>query len=161
MKIWELVMRLCGGISAALIAAMTLLVSYDVIARNLGLGSLPWVLEVTEYMLPALICASAPWLMFRGSHIRLDLLRTLLPRRMIAPLDKATAAVAALSSAVFTFYALKLMLASKASGNLVIKALVFPEWWVYLPVPIGFGLLTLECLRQMFRPAETHADLVS
>lgn len=161
MKIWELVMRLCGGISAALIAAMTLLVSYDVIARNLGLGSLPWVLEVTEYMLPALICASAPWLMFRGSHIRLDLLRTLLPRRMIAPLDKATAAVATLSSAVFTFYALKLMLASKASGNLVIKALVFPEWWVYLPVPIGFGLLTLECLRQMFRPAETHADLVS
>lgn len=161
MKIWELVMRLCGGISAALIAAMTLLVSYDVIARNLGLGSLPWVLEVTEYMLPALICASAPWLMFRGSHIRLDLLRTLLPRRMIAPLDKATAAVATLSSAVFTFYALKLMLASKASGNLVIKALVFPEWWVYLPVPIGFGLLTLECLRQMFRPAETQADLVS
>lgn len=161
MKIWELVMRLCGGISAALVAAMTLLVSYDVIARNAGLGSLPWVLEVTEYMLPALICASAPWLMFRGAHIRLDLLRMLLPQVLVTVVDKLTAVLAAGSSGLFTYYALKLLLASKASGNLVIKALIFPEWWIYLPVPIGFGLLTLECLRQMFRPAATQADLVS
>lgn len=161
MKIWELVMRLCGGISAALIAAMTLLVAYDVIMRNLGFGSLPWVLEVTEYMLPTLICASAPWLMFRGSHIRLDLLRLVLPAVLIRLVDKLTAVVATLSSAVFSWYALQLMLASKASGNLVIKALVFPEWWIYLPVPIGFGLLALECLRQIFMPAHTQADLVS
>ncbi len=161
MKIWELVMRLCGGISAVLIAAMTLLVSYDVIARNLGFGSLSWVLEVTEYMLPALICASAPWLMFRGSHIRLDLLRLLIPPSVAKVVDKLTAAVATLSSALFTWYALQLLLTSKAAGNLVIKALIFPEWWVYLPVPIGFALLTLECLRQMFMPAETRADLVS
>lgn len=161
MKIWELVMRLCGGISAALIAAMTLLVSYDVIARNLGFGSLSWVLEITEFMLPALICASAPWLMFRGSHIRLDLLRLLVPNKVSYVADKITAVVATLSAAIFTWYALKLLLISKASGNMIIKALIFPEWWVYIPVPIGFALLTAECARQVFMPAHTQADLVS
>lgn len=161
MKIWELVMRACGGISALLIAAMTLLVSYDVIARNLGFGSLSWVLEVTEYMLPAMICASAPWLMYRGSHIRLDLLKMVFKGPAMAVLEKLTAVVAAVSSAVFTYYALKLLLTSKASGNMVIKALIFPEWWIYIPVPLGFALLTLECIRQIFASPATQADLVS
>ena len=33
------------------------------------------------------------------------------------------------------------------------KALVFPEWWLYVPVPICFALLSLECARRVWRPS--------
>lgn len=161
MRIWDAIMRACGGIGAALIAAMTVLVSYDVIARNLGLGSLPWVLEVSEYMLPALICATAPWLMYRGAHIRLDLLRMSVSSTVAAAIDRAVAMVAMAAAAVFTWFSWALLESSRAAGSLVMKALVFPEWWIYIPVPLGFALLTAECARQIFRPAEARPDLAS
>jgi len=160
MKIWDYVMRSCGGLTAAMIAAITLLVCYDVIGRNLGLDSLPWVLEVSEYMLPTIVCISAPWLMYRGAHIRLDLLRMLTRQEWVGnAMDRGAAAIATGASALFSWYALKLLLASKAAGNVVMKTLVFPEWWVYIPVPIGFALLTIECARQIFLRAIVHEGL--
>lgn len=159
MRFWDMVMRGCGGFSAALIAAMTLLVAYDVVARNIGLGSLPWVLEISEYMLPTLICASAPWLMYRGAHIRLDLLRMLTGPALNRAMEVVVAVVATVAAALFTWFALELLLTSRAAGNIVMKALIFPEWWIYIPVPIGFALLTLECARQIFMAPDMREGL--
>jgi hypothetical protein len=35
------------------------------------------------------------------------------------------------------------------SGSIVMKTVIFPEWWVYTPMPFGFGLLAIECLRRL------------
>jgi len=67
-------MRACGLVAAATVAFITLLVCYDVVGRNLGLPSLVWVNEITEYALPIATLAAAPWLMWRNQHVRLDLL---------------------------------------------------------------------------------------
>ncbi len=158
MKLYDLVMRACGALAAILVAAMTVLVSYDVIMRNLGLGSLDWILEITEYMLPAAICASAPWLMYRNQHIRLDLLNMVLSPAKLKRVDRIAALVGAIVSGIFAWYALRLLLDSKASGSLVFKSLVFPEWWVYIPVPIGFGLLAIECARRVLLPRTVHDE---
>jgi TRAP-type C4-dicarboxylate transport system permease small subunit len=40
------------------------------------------------------------------------------------------------------------------------KALVFPEWWLYVPVPIGFALLALECGRRVLRPSGLTEEAV-
>ena len=45
------------------------------------------------------------------------------------------------------------------AGALVIKSLVFPEWWLFVPVPVCFGLLAVECLRRLLRPG-MHAEPV-
>jgi hypothetical protein len=50
------------------------------------------------------------------------------------------------------WYALRMLLDSRAAGSLVMKSLVFPEWWLYVPVPIGFALLALECGRRRAVP---------
>jgi TRAP-type C4-dicarboxylate transport system permease small subunit len=31
---------------------------------------------------------------------------------------------------------------------MVFKSVVFPEWWLYTPVPLCFGLLTIEFVRR-------------
>ncbi|GAA5232235.1 TRAP transporter small permease [Verticiella sediminum] len=157
MKIYGLIMNAFGAVAALLVGVMTALVSYDVIVRNLGLGSLDWVLEVSEYMLPVIICASAPWLMYRNQHIRLDVLNMVLPTRVLRRIDRYAASVGAVVSLIFAWYALLLLLDSRAAGSLVMKSLVFPEWWLFVPVPIGFGALAVECARRAFMP-ETVAD---
>ena len=51
-RAYHWLMHACGIGAALTIGVMALLVTFDVIARNTGLGSFPWVVEVSEYSLP-------------------------------------------------------------------------------------------------------------
>lgn len=145
-------MRACGAVAAAVVAVITLLVCFDVVGRNLGLKSLPWVNEITEYGLPLATLAAAPWLMWRNQHVRLDLLGMVLSPGAQRRVDRLSALLGLIVSLVITWYAVRALLDSKGAGSIVLKSLVFPEWWLFIPMPIGFGLLALECARRLFRP---------
>lgn len=145
-------MRACGLVAGATIAAITLLVCIDVVGRNLGLVLFTWVNEVTEYALPVATLAAAPWLMWRNQHVRLDVLGALLPPRAQRQVDRVASALALVVSLALVWYALRMLLDSRDAGSLVMKGLVFPEWWLYLPVPPCFALLAVECARRVWRP---------
>ncbi|MCW5622435.1 MAG: TRAP transporter small permease, partial [Burkholderiales bacterium] len=89
--LYQRLMQACGVLAALLLGSVVLLVSYDVIARNLGARSLPWIVEVTEYALPLATFLAAPWLMYRNQHIRLDLLGTILPAALLRRIDRLAA----------------------------------------------------------------------
>ena len=146
-------MRGCGYLAAATVALITLLVCYDVVGRNLGLPSLVWVNEITEYALPIATLAAAPWLMWRNQHVRLDLLGAVLSTSSQRRVDRVASLLGLVISLVMVWYAVRMLLDSRQAGSLVMKALVFPEWWLYVPVPIGFALLALECGRRVLRPS--------
>ncbi|KKW69342.1 hypothetical protein AAV94_00185 [Lampropedia cohaerens] len=158
MKAYDYLMRGLGACAACIVAVLTVVVTYDVLARNLGLGSLDWILEVSEYALPTLISLTAPWLMYRNQHVRLDVLQSMLPESARRLVERAAAAIGMVAAAMFAWYALTLLLDSRQSGALVIKALVFPEWWLYIGMPIGFALLSIECARRMFLPATAQDE---
>ena len=158
---YQRLIQACGATAAILLGLVVLLVCYDVILRNLGAHSLPWIVEITEYMLPLATFLAAPWLMYRNEHIRLDLLgATLSPARM-AIVDRIAAAFGLAVSAAITWYAVAVILDARASGAVVIKSLVFPEWWLFVPVPLCFGLLAVECLRRLLRPGGHAAPVVA
>jgi TRAP-type transport system small permease protein len=146
-------MRACGFVAAATIAAITLLVCYDVVGRNIGLPTLVWVNEVTEYALPIATLAAAPWLMWRNQHVRLDLLGAVLSPAAQRTADRVASAIGLGVSLLMLWYGMLMLLDSRNAGSLVMKALVFPEWWLFVPVPIGFALLALECGRRAFKPS--------
>ena len=145
-------MRACGALAGATVGLITLLVCFDVIGRNFGLRPLVWINEVTEYALPVATLAAAPWLMWRNQHVRLDLLGVLLSPEGQKRLDRASALLGLVVSGVLVWYGVLTVLDSRAAGSLVLKALVFPEWWLYVPFPIGFALLALECGRRVLHP---------
>lgn len=145
-------MRTCGGVAAAVVGAIALLVCFDVIGRNLGLRSLPWIGEFTEYALPVATLAAAPWLMWRNQHVRLDLLGAVLSSQAQRHVDRVASLFALAVSLVFTWYSVAALLDSRRAGSVVMKSFVFPEWWLYVPVPVAFSLLALECARRVLRP---------
>lgn len=154
----EWLMRLCGGIAITTIGLITLMVCWDVTARNLRVGHLPWILELTEYALPLATLLAAPWLMWRGQHVRLDVLEMVLSPAARARMERVSAGAGLVLSAVFCTYGMVALLDSRRSGAVMLKALVFPEWWLYLPVPIGFAALALECARRLFWPPKPAGE---
>lgn len=157
MRAWARLMQACGGLAAALVGLVVVMVCWDVLARNLGGMSLPWIVEVTEYALPLATFLAAPWLMHRNEHVRLDLLAATLSPRAMARIERIAAALCLVVSLLIVWYAIKVLLDTRQIGAQVIKSLIFPEWWLFVPVPICFGLLALECARRLLYPPPPHA----
>lgn len=136
-------------VAALLLGALALLVTGDVVARNVGLGTLPWIIEVSEYSLPLATFLVAPWLLCRSEHVRLDTLITALPPAAGRVLERIADGVGLLICAVFVVFGAEAIASSARQGSMVIKAIVFPEWWLYAPVPVCFALLAIEFVRRM------------
>ena len=137
-------------VAALLLGVVALLVTGDVVARNLGLGTLPWIIEVSEYSLPLATFLVAPWLLHRSEHVRFDTLLTALPPPAGRALERIADGMGLAICAVFVVYGAKAVGSSAQQGSLVIKAIVFPEWWLYAPVPACFALLGVEFVRRLF-----------
>jgi TRAP-type C4-dicarboxylate transport system permease small subunit len=138
--------------AALLLGAMALLVTVDVVARNVGLGTIAWVVEVSEYSLPVATLLAAPWLLQRNEHVRLDFLVNALPREAGRALERLADGAGLAICAVFVWYGVRLILDSARIGAMVVKTLAFPEWWQYVLVPVCFFLLGIEFLRRMLAP---------
>ena len=158
MRAWARVMQACGGLAAVIVGLLVVMVCWDVVARNLGAKSLPWILEVTEYALPLATFLAAPWLMHRNEHVRLDLLANSLSPRNLARIERTAAAVCLVVSAIIVWYSIAVIVDARRVNALVMKTLIFPEWWLFVPVPICFTLLALECARRVLWPAPVHAS---
>ena len=139
----------CAVVAALLLGVVALLVTGDVVARNLGLGTLPWIIEVSEYSLPLATFLVAPWLLHRSEHVRFDTLLTALPPAAGRALERIADGMGRVLCAVFVVYGSQAVLSSAQQGSLVIKSVVFPEWWLYAPVPPCFALLAAEFVRRM------------
>jgi TRAP-type C4-dicarboxylate transport system permease small subunit len=147
----------CAAAAGLVVGAMVLLVCVDVAVRNLGIAGLPWIVEITELALPLATLLAAPWLLHRNEHVRLDVLDRLLSPRVLRWLERAAAAVGLVVCLAFVWYALKVIADTRAIGALVMKSLVFPEWWLFVPLPLSFGLMALEFARRLFRRGAQHS----
>lgn len=134
-----------------LLLAMTLLIGADVAGRNAGLGGIPWSGEVSEDIIYLLTLLTAPWLLRRGQHIRVDILLRALPPRIGWVLEWAGDILGFACSLYFVWYGWKVLAASYQSGAISIKTLVSPEWWLLAPLPLAFLLFAVEFVFRMHR----------
>ena len=133
-----------AAIAALILLAMVAIVTADIVLRNIGAGGFVWANEVSEYALYVMTLLTAPWLLRRGQHVRLDIALALVPPR-IAWLMEALADLLGLAvSVVMVRYGSAMVLDSWRLGAITIKNLVFPEWWLLAPLPVTFALLALE-----------------
>jgi len=140
---------LIGTICGLLIGGIALGITVDVLLRNLKLGSLSWVMEVNEYALYVVTALGAPWALYRGAHVRVDLLLKGIPRAAGRWLEAVTDAIGFAASGVLLYYAVAVARASIRDNARLIKILIIPEWWVYAVVAAGAFLLMIEFARRL------------
>ncbi len=135
-----------GFVVAAAILFIAIGISIDVIVRNAGYGVVSWMLEATEYCLFVATFLGAPWVLHLGEHVRIDMLVTKLPRpvgRIVEVLMDLTGLGV---SVVILYYSVSVALGARADGALVIKELIFPEWWIFAVVAFSTFMMCVEFL---------------
>ena len=133
------------AVAAALILfAMVTVVTADVGLRNTVGAGIVWANEVSEYALYVMTLLTAPWLLRRGQHVRLDIVLTLVPPRIAWLMEAAGDVLGFAVSVVLVRYGLVMAVDSWRLGAITIKNLVFPEWWLLALLPATFALLAVE-----------------
>jgi len=130
--------------AAVTLLAMVALVTADIILRNAISIGFAWSNEVTEYALYLITLLTAPWLLRRGQHVRIDMMLVIVPPRLAWACEAAADLVGLAASLVLVWYGTVMTAQSARLGSLTIKNLVFPEWWLLAPLPICFAQLALE-----------------
>ncbi len=138
-------------VAAVTLLAMVALVTADIILRNtLGFG-FAWSNEVTEYALYLITLLTAPWLLRRGQHVRIDMMLVLVPPRLAWMCEAAADLIGLAASLVLVWYGAVMTVQSARLGSLTIKNLVFSEWWLLALLPICFVLVALEFIFRFHR----------
>jgi len=140
---------LIGLICGLLIGGIALGITVDVVMRNVKLGSLSWVMEINEYALYVVTALGAPWALYRGAHVRVDLLVKGVPRALGRWIEALTDLIGLAASGVLLYYAVAVARASIRDNARLIKILIIPEWWVYAVIAAGALLLVIEFARRL------------
>ncbi|HEY7245097.1 MAG TPA: TRAP transporter small permease [Xanthobacteraceae bacterium] len=140
-------------LACLLLLAMTLLIGMDVLLRNVGAGGIAPSNELSEDALYLVTLMAAPGVLRQGQHIRVDIVLRLLPQQIGWMLEWVCDVLGLICSLCFVWYGTRVMLESLASGSLSIKTLIIPEWWLLVPMPAAFALLSAEFLFRMHRLA--------
>ena len=144
-------------VACALILGMTLMICADVLLRNVriipGVAGLEWSNEISEGMLYVITMLTAPWLLRRGQHIRVDIVLRAVPKQVGWVFEWIVDSLGLACCLAIAWYGARASLASFQAGSISIKTLVTPEWWLLSVLPVAFLALSFEMLFRMRRLA--------
>jgi TRAP-type transport system small permease protein len=131
-------------VAALMLLAMVAIVTADIVLRNVGGSGFAWANEISEYALYLMTLLTAPWLLRRGQHVRLDIILAVVSARMAWLMEALGDALGFAVSLALVRYGMAMTVDSARIGAITIKNLVFPEWWLLAPLPLTFALLAIE-----------------
>ena len=154
-QLWGHAVGALAALGAALLFLMMALICTDVLLRNValvpGLRGLAWSNEISESMLYVVTLLTAPWLLRRGQHIRVDIVLRAIPPRAGWYCEWVSDALALICCLALAYYGLLGTIASYQSSAMTIKTLITPEWWLLSVIPVAFFLLAIEFVFRMHR----------
>ena len=133
-------------IACALIPCIFTMIVIDVSIRTIGFTPPLFTSTVVEYALLYIAMCSAPWLVRQKGHVAIEAMVSLLPPEIREPLAKTVYLVCAVLAAYFTWLSIELFIEAIETGNLDVRGIDMPYWLQFLPMPFGYGLVSLEFL---------------
>ena len=158
-----LVRALCI-LAVALIAAMMLGNSAEVILRMFGFPSIIGLIELTEYELFMSTFFVAPHLLRTNEHIRVDIVMSRADPATAKWVECGVLVTIMLISLVTGIVATMIMFRSARDGTLVFKDLIFPQWWLDWIIPLASAAMLLQALEMLVtlyrtpHPARHHDE---
>jgi TRAP-type C4-dicarboxylate transport system permease small subunit len=145
--------RLCVALVAlacVLLFGMMSVICADVLLRNVAVSGMPrgfaLASDLSESAIYLMTLLSAPYLLRSGRHIRIDLLLHMLPLRIGWLMELVAAGAMFFCCVVMVWYGFVVTGRSAGSDAMLIKTVVYPEWWILVPLPCVFALLSLEAI---------------
>lgn len=143
-KIGAAVCTVFRWIMAVMLAVMVVLATVQVITRYFISVTIVWVEELSIYIMSWMCAIGMAWVWMENcSHIRMDVLDSILPRRVLQMMDVFIDLVMAVASVAVIRIGLR---TRSVNHGMVMSVINLDEGDRYLPVIVGGVLLLLATL---------------
>ena len=150
-KLFGRLLDCLGLLVGVMFGVGTALIALDVALRNLAGIGFPWLIDAIEYGLFAGTFLAAPWVLREGAHVRVDIVVSALPPRGAALLETIADLIGLAVCLILLWYGVKVTLTAEALSSMVLKSIIFPEWWALAVVPLSSLLLAVEFVLRLGR----------
>ena len=144
-----------------LMAAMMVVITIDIILRNLGYQSSAHFFTFTEYALLVVPCLGAPWLVREKGHIYVEIVLMALPPGGRKALSWLIGVACILVCATVAWYGFSVTLNDYLQSEKDVRSMDMPRWMVVGFIPLAFSMMVLEFLRFLVRREDFLGSLVN
>ncbi len=150
-------------VAGAMVAAVFVMILYDVILRASGFQPPAFTSALTEYALLYLTMLGAPWLVRIRGHVFVESATLRMGRSVRHVVERFVYIVCIALCLVLSYYAVEQALDMASRGEEDWRSIVMPRWVLFAALPIGFLLAAVEFARFLFGDdsmyvGERHAD---
>lgn len=135
-------------LSALVLGAMAVWVTYEVIARKLFRAPTIWAVDLSEYTLVWTTFLAAPWVLRCGGHVTIDLVVDTLAPVARRRLDVAMSSLGAVICAVYAWNTAASVIEFYERELIIRHLWEVPQYIPYIAIPVGTALLTIEFIRR-------------
>lgn len=146
MKFYSKIVTGLYALSEITLVVILLLILTDIIFRTLGYGSWIYTLSIVEYGLLWFCVLAAPKLMLNNNHIVINIFPNKINLQNII-----VNTICLLVSLCIAVFSLNVLVDSIITNRLDIRAEELPMWMLIWPLPLSFGLLTIDFANRIFR----------
>ena len=149
-KFWKFFDRLIdvmAALAGALLVFITAAVCYTIGMRYLFTKTTIWIIPTAEYALLWIVFLATTWLLREGGHITTDLIYTHLNEKTKSSLDCVMYVIGGLTCVAMVFLGILHVCQCIAGRVTDVRAVTVPKAAVFIIIPIGSLLLTLQFLR--------------
>jgi TRAP-type C4-dicarboxylate transport system permease small subunit len=126
------------------------IVCADVVMRYLFNSPIAWSVEVTEYGLVLITFLGAPWLLKKKKHTNIDIVVIYLTPKTQRALNTITHLVGAIICMSISLYSAQATWDMLQRHVLLTKALEIPKAYLFITIPLGTFLLSIQFLREAY-----------
>jgi TRAP-type C4-dicarboxylate transport system permease small subunit len=142
-KLLDVMAASAGAILLFICAA----VCYTIGMRFLFTKTTIWIMPTAEYALLWIVFLATTWLLREGGHITTDIIYTHLNTRTKHTLDCIMFVIGGFACAMMVCFGIVHMWDCIINGVTDVRAVTVPKSAVFIIIPIGFILLTLQFFR--------------
>ncbi|WP_136798869.1 MULTISPECIES: TRAP transporter small permease [Desulfosediminicola] len=127
------------------------IIVYEVIARYLFFSPTIWSEEISRFLQIWATYLAAAYILHQRKLIAIDVVVSKMPHRAQQFFESLSLVIIAIFSSVACIYGIKIVIASVKIGRATSTMMAVPSWMTEIAIPIGFGLLLLQCLAELYR----------
>jgi C4-dicarboxylate transporter DctQ subunit len=155
-RAYDLLIVAAAVVAAAMLAGVFVAIVYDVTLRTAGFEPPQWVSALSEYAMFYVTMLAAPWLVRRRGHVYVQIGVDRLAAPMRWWLERLICLFCIGASLVVAWFAFDVAWDTYVREELDIRAIVFPRWVLFAPMPLGFVLVATEFLRILILGEALH-----
>lgn len=150
-RAYDAVLHVCGLFPGLAALFIVMGIAVDVVLRNLGIGSVEWMIEVIEYLLFTLTFVGAAAVLHLNRHVVVDVVVASLSNKKRRRVSIFVNSLMVIICIIFFYYSLSVALSSKSDNTLITKTFTIKEWWLLALLPIAALLLGIESMRRLWK----------